>query len=406
MDEATTASPPPSKAPISPGLAAHPGDSDDQPSLIAPIEPESGVDAQHSNAGSARTPPDDSTANVLEVSDEAATARSNKRARAEVLGEDDSLPPPKRVAEGSTSETEPTFTIAPTDTADGPDIATNDGKDDASVVAEPEEQPQKSRKPTLKKTTAKTGRSRACATCKRRKVKCTHNTTDEETTIKKTTTKKTGVSKPQAPVPTDSAPEMDNTAAHDMPTEKQPPKKPNARKQPAPKKPTAPPERASTRTRRPPPQLEDLQPPAPPIPPPTKKPAGRVFDSTYITTNSTSRLAKADLYHLLTDDASAWTSLTPSQQATLISMLPSTPANQRLLQRIGDGETQDTRPSYLSKGDVFRTEVAKFKEDLRNGHLAKTWRRDACVAVQERAEGLYDGWKRREAEAWWGQKSG
>lgn len=87
-------------------------------------------------------------------------------------------------------------------------------------------------------------------------------------------------------------------------------------------------------------------------------------------------------------------------------MLPSTPENQRLLERIRAGETQDTPPRYLSKGDVFRTEVAKFKEDLRNGHLAKTWQRDARVAVEERAEGVFDGWKGREAEAWWGQKSG
>lgn len=207
-------------------------------------------------------------------------------------------------------------------------------------------------------------------------------------------------------MPTEPAPEMDDTAAHDMPTENQPPKKPNARTKPAPKKPTAPPERASTRTRRPPPQLED--PPTNPGPTssPPKKPSSRVFDPTYITTNSTSRLAKADLYHLLTDDASAWTSLTPSQQTALISLLPSTPENQTLLSRLQAGETQNTRPSYLSKGDVFRTEVAKFKEDLRNGHLAKTWQRDARVAVEERAGGLYDGWKGREAEAWWGQKGG
>jgi hypothetical protein len=166
------------------------------------------------------------------------------------------------------------------------------------------------------------------------------------------------------------------------------------------------PERASTRIRRHPPQPEVPQSPAPPTPTPAKKTASKVFDPTYITTNSNSRLAKADIYHLLTDDASAWTSLTPSQQTTLISMLPSTPENQRLLERIGDGETQDTRPSYLSKGDVFRTEVAKFKEDLRNGHLAKTWQREARVAVEERAEGLYDEWKGSEAEAWWGQNSG
>jgi hypothetical protein len=135
MDKDMTASSPPSKAPTSPGLEAHTGDSNDQPSLMSPSKTKSGADAEHSDAGSAGTPPDDTAANVLEVPAENAAARSNKRARAKPL-EEDSLPSPKRVAKGST--------------------------------------------PPQKKATAKTGRARAraCDTCKRRKVsECVSNHT-------------------------------------------------------------------------------------------------------------------------------------------------------------------------------------------------------------------------------------
>jgi hypothetical protein len=120
MDKDMTASSPPSKAPTSPGLEAHTGESNDQPSLMSPPKTTSGADTEHSDAGSAGTPPDDTAANVLEVPAKKAAARSNKRARAKPLEEEDSLPSPKRVAQ--------------------------------------------------KKATAKTGRARACAVCKRRKV--------------------------------------------------------------------------------------------------------------------------------------------------------------------------------------------------------------------------------------------
>ncbi|KAF1918105.1 Asx homology domain-containing protein [Ampelomyces quisqualis] len=135
------------------------------------------------------------------------------------------------------------------------------------------------------------------------------------------------------------------------------------------------------------------------------KGTSKVFDPVYITTNSTSRLGKADIYHMLLEPA-AWSSLSTEQQATLVSMLPATPANTALLTRIGGSETEGTRPQAFSmSNDCFRTDVAKFKEDLKNGHLAKTWQAAAEQAVIERAAGEYDAWKAEEAESWWGQKS-
>lgn len=101
----------------------------------------------------------------------------------------------------------------------------------------------------------------------------------------------------------------------------------------------------------------------------------------------------------------AWSSLTAEQQTTIVSMLPPDPPNQALLDRIAAGETEDTRPSaFTMSNDCFRTDVAKFKADLRNGHLAKTWQTAAEQAVVERAAGEFDEWKAEEAERWWGQK--
>ncbi|KAF1926609.1 uncharacterized protein M421DRAFT_41329, partial [Didymella exigua CBS 183.55] len=171
-------------------------------------------------------------------------------------------------------------------------------------------------------------------------------------------------------------------------------------------KPTrAPPERTSTRTRKAPERFEDVQEQPAPRPSPQRKGTNRVFDPIYITTNSTSRLGRADIYHMLLEDG-AWTSLSAEQQATLVSMFPDSAENQRLLDRIRAGETgKGTRPQWLKASDVFRDEVAKFKDDLTNGHLAKTWQAAAEQAVVERAAGEYDEWKVAEAESWWGQKS-
>ncbi|CAN9371591.1 unnamed protein product [Alternaria sp. RS040] len=159
-----------------------------------------------------------------------------------------------------------------------------------------------------------------------------------------------------------------------------------------------------SRTRKAPERFEDLEEKTTPKALPAKKGASKVFDPVYITTNSSSRLVKADVYHMLLESP-AWNSLTASQQSTLISMLPESPDNVDLLVKTSAGETVDTRPAaFTLANNCFRTDVAKFQEDLKNGHLAKTWQAAAEQAVVERAAGEYDGWKAEEAEAWWGQK--
>ncbi|PSN60278.1 hypothetical protein BS50DRAFT_579427 [Corynespora cassiicola Philippines] len=144
---------------------------------------------------------------------------------------------------------------------------------------------------------------------------------------------------------------------------------------------------------------------------PVKQPAlapkkTKVYDPVYMTTHSTSRLRKADIYHLLLEPA-AWDSLAAGQELELVSMLPRTVANESLAESIKAGVEGPTRPMELSASfDVFRTDVAKFVEDLAAGHLAKGWQQAAVQAVRERAAGHFDSWKAQESEAWWGQKAG
>lgn len=183
---------------------------------------------------------------------------------------------------------------------------------------------------------------------------------------------------------------------------------------PAPKKAAAkkaapPPRQPSTRpsrNRKAPERFEDLQETAKPLRELSmKKATSKVFDPVYITTNANSRLGKADIYHMLLESA-AWSRLSSEQQSTLISMLPPTSANNNLLAAIKNGDTDTPRPQAFSiSNDCFRTDVARLQEDLKNGHLGKTWQAAAEQAVIERAAGKYDAWKVEEAESWWGQKS-
>lgn len=189
----------------------------------------------------------------------------------------------------------------------------------------------------------------------------------------------------------------------DEPSE-MPKKKTKQRKQ---AKPTiAPPSTRPSRNRKAPERFTDTKYEAPPEKPaPPRKPASKVFDPIYITTNANSRLGKADIYHMLLRDE-PWTCLTVDQKQTLFSMLPRSSSNVRLLNEIQAGTAAETaRPREFGKNfNLFRTDVAKFIEDLRNGHLGKSWQAAAEQAVIQRAEGAFDAWKAEEAEAWWGQK--
>ncbi|KAF2016528.1 hypothetical protein BU24DRAFT_422876 [Aaosphaeria arxii CBS 175.79] len=185
--------------------------------------------------------------------------------------------------------------------------------------------------------------------------------------------------------------------------------KPTKRATPRKKK-TPPPPRVSTRpsrTRKAPERLQDAVAPAQPKKPATTK--GKAsntrlsYDPVYLTTNVRSRLATHDLFHMLLEPQ-AWDSLTPADKTELINLLPPTQANKDLLSLIEAGETDIPRPKeFTISYDPFRSDIARFQNDLRNGRRTKKWQADADQAMIDRANGTFDEWKEREKELWWGQ---
>ncbi|OAG01599.1 uncharacterized protein CC84DRAFT_203345 [Paraphaeosphaeria sporulosa] len=162
--------------------------------------------------------------------------------------------------------------------------------------------------------------------------------------------------------------------------------------------------RSSGRARKAPERFENLASPPKPATTTARKPGGRVFEPVYITTNANSRLKKIDLFHMLLK-ANAWTCLTSEQKLDILALLPLNPINVKLANDLRAGTAaEDARPREVSLNfNLFRTDVAKFKEDLSNGHLGKTWQASAEQAIKDRAAGAFDDWKEQEAELWWGQ---
>ncbi|KAH6642499.1 Asx homology domain-containing protein [Boeremia exigua] len=392
-----------------------------------PQESDPSTNGDHTHETTMTTLPDESLAAMPNASDNSVPKRSSKRSRVEDGDEKDTSPVPKKPAREPEPEPELTVKTSPAggESPNGTTAGDNERKEDETIRPKtPELQSTRNAKPVLKRAVAKPSRGRACATCKKRKVKCRHSatgdedgteTTGDEDGTETTALKQSGmaggideVEEASEAVQTSTARQAskkvedvnDGAATLEAST-----KKSKATKKATPKKIRAPPERISTRNRKAPERLDDVQEQLPSRSMPAKKTSSKVFDPVYITTNSTSRLGKADMYHMLTEDETAWSSLSAEQQTKLVSMLPDTAENQQLIERIQAGATEDTRPQYLRASDVFRTEVAKFQADLKNGHLAKTWQATAAQAVAERANGENDAWKAEEAELWWGQKS-
>ncbi|KAF1966447.1 hypothetical protein BU23DRAFT_574063 [Bimuria novae-zelandiae CBS 107.79] len=169
---------------------------------------------------------------------------------------------------------------------------------------------------------------------------------------------------------------------------------------------TAPPvgTRSSGRTRKAPERFTQTTPPKKVKAAPARKPGSKVFDPTYITTNANSRLKKTDVFHMLLQP-SAWTCLLPEEKLQILDLLSKNCINVKLANDIRAGTAADNaRPREFNINfNLFRTDVAKFKEDLENGHFGKTWQVSAEQAIIGRAEGKYDDWKEQMSELWWGQ---
>lgn len=101
----------------------------------------------------------------------------------------------------------------------------------------------------------------------------------------------------------------------------------------------------------------------------------------------------------------AWICLTSDQKLEILALLPDNTMNTKLANALREGTAADNaRPREFDINfNLFRTDVAKFKEDLENGHLGKTWQASAEQAIVDRAAGRFDVWKERQSERWWGQ---
>lgn len=187
------------------------------------------------------------------------------------------------------------------------------------------------------------------------------------------------------------------------------PIKKSAKKTPSKSKPAATPSPVnlprSTRTRKAPARLVEEATPAPKKRGPGRPAGAKTFDPTYITTNAKSRLVNTDIWHMLLVPE-AWDCLAADEKATLLSMLPPTEKTTALLAKATAGVEDVERPKELQGGDILRTDIAKFQNDLANGYLGKTWQKAAGDAMIDRAEGKYDEWKAQETEIWWGQNGG
>ncbi|KZM28825.1 hypothetical protein ST47_g43 [Ascochyta rabiei] len=414
-----------------------------QQSSSNPRQPRSDLDGDNLSEPSTKTGSEIPAASASSHAMDCRAGRASKRIRTDI-GDADISPVRKKIARNPRVDVVMSVTKSPPQ-AKAPTNMSNDNQDasesdespvrpEIQATATPAELVAPTHKSKPESTTAPmkpitiAGRCRACDTCRRRKVKCKHKIAeegiDDNANFKRKTTPKNSTaktSKRRKRVQTDgsdgpaslgaAAPnaeaqggQMDDANDHGQEVEEEVPKETKAKKRAAPKKAEAPPARISTRNRNAPERFGDLEEHPSAKATPLKKTTKRVFDPVYITTNSTSRLGKADMHRMLLSDA-AWTSLSAEQQVTLVSMLPNTSEHQQLITRIEAGETEDTRPwAFTLSNDCFRTDVAKFKEDLKNGHLAKTWQAAAEQAVIERAAGEYDAWKAEEAELWWGQK--
>ncbi|KAF2640860.1 hypothetical protein P280DRAFT_469548 [Massarina eburnea CBS 473.64] len=225
-----------------------------------------------------------------------------------------------------------------------------------------------------------------------------------------------GLQVPVSPRPTKSAKPMKSTKSTSSSKVKkrsytETDEKPSPMKSKKPKKAlrTPPPTTTSTRpsrSRKAPERFGDIPQTPKRAQNPRRVPAtSKVFDPEYITTNPKSRLVKTDVYHLLLAN-DAWSSLTVPEKNILFSKIPKSNVNVRLLKQIENGEVADTvRPEdFQINFTVFRTDVAKFKQELEDGYLTKTWQAVSEQAAIDRADGMFDAWKADEYESWWGQK--
>lgn len=133
----------------------------------------------------------------------------------------------------------------------------------------------------------------------------------------------------------------------------------------------------------------------PPKPSPTAYTSSAILKSTSIITRPTTNL-QAFLLTCL----NSWSEYTEPQKDQIINSLP--PAYQT---RSTDPEGNLLCPlsiDFIREDPYVREGIEKFKRDVNEGYFDPTWRKNAAIAMRERAEGKFDDYVRQKVEVEFG----
>lgn len=133
----------------------------------------------------------------------------------------------------------------------------------------------------------------------------------------------------------------------------------------------------------------------------TNKSIDRFRDPKLLLQHPNSPLVYCNLIQLL-QQPMAWDSLSRQQQEHLLSFLPrGTEAIPSSLN--ADAKLPNIAVDILRSNESFQADVRFFQEDLSAGRYDPQWIADAVEAGRKRKEGVFDSWKEKEREAFWGQ---
>lgn len=110
-------------------------------------------------------------------------------------------------------------------------------------------------------------------------------------------------------------------------------------------------------------------------------------------------ITSAQLQRLLNNER-AWTELSREEQEKLVSMLPGA----SMPELPEDIPLPNVPKEFLRTSQTFRSHVGLFQEDLIQGRYEPKWLEDAQKAMRDRANGVFDSWKEKNMEQFWGQK--
>ncbi|KAI5290525.1 hypothetical protein KEM54_001278 [Ascosphaera aggregata] len=128
------------------------------------------------------------------------------------------------------------------------------------------------------------------------------------------------------------------------------------------------------------------------------------WDENNLVTSAKSPLVNIDLVKLLAHPG-AWTCLTELEKREILSLLPECIHPDYVAHAHEPDYIIPPLPdSFLRYSNAWRDSVRQFQSDLELGRYTPKWQRDAAEASQQRALGMFDDFKERQFEEFWGQK--